>query len=105
MFRFSQNWLLKSCSSSKDLSEYKISWSYSYWCKFYTQLKSVNVRHFGMVATTALKFWRPGHLQWHYLPTELNKNLPIVSEFGKVGTDTQDGITLAYIFPSGRKVG
>jgi hypothetical protein len=44
---------IKSCLSSEDLLEYKISWSYIDWHKFYIHLKSLNVRHFGMVADMA----------------------------------------------------
>jgi hypothetical protein len=46
--------------------------------------------HFGMVAATALKTWRRGHLQWHELPTKFHKNLPIYSEI-ETGKDTQTG--------------
>jgi hypothetical protein len=52
---FHKNGLIKSCPSSEDLSEYKISWSYAEWCKFCIHLKSLNICHFGMVAATALK--------------------------------------------------
>jgi hypothetical protein len=45
--------LIKICSSSEDLSEYKISCPYVDWCKFCIHFKSVNVRHFEMVAATA----------------------------------------------------
>jgi hypothetical protein len=51
-FVFHKSGLIKSCSSSEDLSEHKMSWSYVDWCKFYTHLKSLNVRYFGMVAAT-----------------------------------------------------
>jgi hypothetical protein len=54
-FVFRVSGLVESCSSSGDLSEYKISWSYVEWCKFYIELKSMNVHHFGMVAATALE--------------------------------------------------
>jgi hypothetical protein len=47
--------LLKSCSSFEDLSVYKISWSHVDWCKFFIYLRSLNVRHFGMVEGTGLK--------------------------------------------------
>jgi hypothetical protein len=39
-----------------------------------------------MVAATALKLWRRGHLQWHGLPTEFNKNIPTGSKVDG-GTD------------------
>jgi hypothetical protein len=55
LFIFCTSGLIKSCSSSEDLSEYKISWSYLDWCKFYIHLKSLNIRHFEMVAAMALK--------------------------------------------------
>jgi hypothetical protein len=48
-FVFRKNAPIKSCSSSEDLSEYKISGYYVDWCKFYTHLKSLNVGHFVMV--------------------------------------------------------
>jgi hypothetical protein len=51
-FVFCKSGPIKSCSSSEDLSEYNISWSYVDWCKFYNHLKSFNVRYFGMVAAT-----------------------------------------------------
>jgi hypothetical protein len=54
-FVFRKSGLIKSCSSPEDLSEYKMSWSYVEWCKFYIHLKSLNVRHFGMVAATTLQ--------------------------------------------------
>jgi hypothetical protein len=59
-----------------------------------------------MATSTALKLWRRGHPQWHYLPTEFHKNLPIGSEVDRGGRHTDRMvITLAYIFPLGRKVG
>jgi hypothetical protein len=36
---FRKNGLIKSCSSSENLSEYKISWPYVNWCKFCIHLK------------------------------------------------------------------
>jgi hypothetical protein len=47
--------LIKRDSSSEDLPEYKLSWSYVDWCKFYIHLKSLNLRHVGMVADKVLK--------------------------------------------------
>jgi len=85
-FVFRKSGLIKSCSSSEDLSEYKISWSYVDWCKFYIHLKSLNVRHFGMVAATALKLWRRGHLR---LPTEFHKNLPTGAKVEGGGGQTE----------------
>jgi hypothetical protein len=46
---------IKICSSSEDPSEYKLSWSYVDWCKFFIHLRSSNVRHFGLVTDTALE--------------------------------------------------
>jgi hypothetical protein len=40
---FDKNGLLKSCSSFKDLSVYKMSWSHVDWCKVCIHLKSLNV--------------------------------------------------------------
>jgi hypothetical protein len=51
-FAFRKSGIIKSCSSSEDLTEYKISWPYVDWCKFYIHLKGLNVHHFGMVAAT-----------------------------------------------------
>jgi hypothetical protein len=50
IFCFSQKLSHKSCLSSEYLSEYKISWSYIDWLKFCIHLRSLNVRHFGVVA-------------------------------------------------------
>jgi hypothetical protein len=54
-FVFDKNGLTESCSSFEDLSVYKISWSHVDWCKFCIHLRSLNVRHFGMVEGTGLK--------------------------------------------------
>jgi hypothetical protein len=54
-FVFDKNGLIKSCSSFEDLSVYRISWSHVDWCKFCIQIRSLNVRHFGMVEGTGLK--------------------------------------------------
>jgi hypothetical protein len=54
-FVFDKNCLIKSCSSFEDLSVYKIACSHVDWCKFCIHLRSLNVRHFGMVEGTGLK--------------------------------------------------
>jgi len=54
-FVYCKSGIIKSCSSPEDLSDYKISWSYVDWYTFYIHLKSLNIRHLGMVAATALK--------------------------------------------------
>jgi hypothetical protein len=54
-FVFDKNGLIKSCSSFEDLSVCKISWSHVDWCKFFIHLRSLNVRHLGMVEGTGLK--------------------------------------------------
>jgi hypothetical protein len=54
-FVFDKIGLIKSCSSFEDLSVYKMSWSHVDWCKFYIHLRSLNVRHFGMVEGTGLE--------------------------------------------------
>jgi hypothetical protein len=54
-FVFDKNSLIKSCSSFEDLSENKILCSHVDWCKFCIHLRSLNVRHFGMVEDTGLK--------------------------------------------------
>jgi hypothetical protein len=43
-FVFRKSGLIKRCSFSENLSEYKTLWSYIDWYKFYIHLKSVNVR-------------------------------------------------------------
>jgi hypothetical protein len=91
-FVFDKNSLTKSYSSFEYLSVYKISWSHVDWCKFCIHLRSLNVRHFGMVKGTGLKVRRLGHLQWHDLPTGFNKNLPVGSEVIRGDTQT-DGRT------------
>jgi hypothetical protein len=48
-----------------------------------------------MVAATALGIRHGGHLQWHDLPTEFRKSLPIGS---KVDMGAGRHISLAYIF-------
>jgi hypothetical protein len=61
-----------------------------------------------MVAATALKLWRRGHLQWHNHPSEFHKNLPIGSKVEGRARHMQTGrmvISLAYIFPLERKLG
>jgi hypothetical protein len=54
-FSFFAKVISLTCSSSEDISEYNISWSYIDWCKVYIHLRSLNVHHFGMVAAMALK--------------------------------------------------
>jgi hypothetical protein len=53
-FCFDKDGLIKSCLFFEDLSVYKISWYYVDWCKFCIHLRSLNVRHFGMVEVTGL---------------------------------------------------
>jgi hypothetical protein len=55
IFIFDKNGLIKSYLSFEDLSVYKISCSHIDWCKFCIHLRSLNVRHFGMVEGTGLK--------------------------------------------------
>jgi hypothetical protein len=57
-FVFDKNGLIKSYSSFEDLSVYKILWSHVEWCKFCIHLRSLNVRHFGMVEGLGLKSTR-----------------------------------------------
>jgi hypothetical protein len=65
-FVFDKNCLITSCSSFEDLSAYKISWSHVNWCKFCIHLRSLNVRHFGMVEGTGLRSttWRSPSMAW-----------------------------------------
>jgi hypothetical protein len=58
-FVFRKNGLMKSCSSSEDLSEYEILWPYVEWWKSCIHLRCLNVRHFGMIAATELKIMSP----------------------------------------------
>jgi hypothetical protein len=62
-----------------------------------------------MVAATALKLWRRGHLQWHVLPTEFHTNLPLVQKLmgDKAYTHKhrQNGNLISLLFSLGRKVG
>jgi hypothetical protein len=59
-------------------------------------LRSSNVRHFGMIAATALKLQHRGDLQWHDLRTEFQKKyLPVTSEVDE-GTDIQDSDLSLY---------
>jgi hypothetical protein len=101
-----KNDLTKSCLSIEDLSENKISCFHVGWCKSCIHLRSLNIRHFGMVEGTALKVWRRGHLQWHDLPTKFQKNLPIGSKviWADTHTDRQTGdlISLTFLFKESR---
>jgi hypothetical protein len=54
-FVLDKNGLIKSYSTFEALSVYKISWSHLDWCKFCIHLRSLNVRHFGVVEGTGLK--------------------------------------------------
>jgi hypothetical protein len=65
-FVFRKSDLMKSCSFSEDLSEYKISLLYVDWYKFHSHRKSLNVRHFGMVSATELKIMasRSSSMAW-----------------------------------------
>jgi hypothetical protein len=54
---------IKSCSFYDVLSVRNISYSSFHWCKFRKHLKNLNVRQFGMVKSTGLKFWHRGHQQ------------------------------------------
>jgi hypothetical protein len=99
-FVFGKNGLIKSCLSFEDLSVYKISWSHVDWWKFCIHLRSLNIRHFGIVKGTRLGVRRRGHLQWHDLPTEFHKNLPIVSKVirGDTQIDRQTGYLMGLTF-------
>jgi hypothetical protein len=105
LFIFRKSGLVKSRLSPEDLSECNTSWSYIDWRKFYIHSKSLNVRHFGMVAATALKLWLHGCLQWHDLPTDFHKNLLIDSEVDREYRHTgRMVISQPTFFPLGRKV-
>jgi hypothetical protein len=49
IFFCDKNGIIKRSSTFEGLSAYKISWSYVDWYKFCFHLRSLNVRHFGMV--------------------------------------------------------
>jgi hypothetical protein len=87
----------KSCQSFGDVSAHKISLFHVDWYKFCIHLKSLNVRHFGMVASTGLKKRRRGRL-----PAEFRENPLISSEVISGGTqiDRQHGdiINLTFFF-------
>jgi hypothetical protein len=52
-----------------------------------------------MVEVTGLKVRRRGRLQWHDLPTEFHKNLPIGSKGIRGGhTDRQTGDLISLTF-------
>jgi hypothetical protein len=46
--------IIKSCSSSEDLSSYNVSWSHADWWKLCIHLTSMNGHHFGRVEATWL---------------------------------------------------
>lgn len=48
---------------------YKTAWCHVDWFKFCIQLKSLKVRHFGLVKDTGLENMHRGRLQWHELRT------------------------------------
>jgi hypothetical protein len=54
-FVFDKNGLIKICSFFEDLSVFKISCFYVDWCKCCIHLRSLNVRHFGMVEASGLQ--------------------------------------------------
>jgi hypothetical protein len=87
------------CSSSENLTEWKISRSCVEQCKFCIHLRSLNVCHFGMVASAVLKWLHQDDLQYHDLLTEFHKNYQLVQKL-IVGTECTKRmmITLAYIF-------
>jgi hypothetical protein len=43
-------------------------------CIHCIHLRSLNIRHFGMVEAMGLNMWRRGLLQWHYLTTKFHEN-------------------------------
>jgi hypothetical protein len=99
-----KNSLIKSCSAFDYLSEYNISWSYVEWRKFCIHLRSLNVRHFGMVAATALKLWHRGHLQWHDLLLNFIKMYQLVHKFiGRQTRRQDDLISLQFSFRKEKK--
>jgi hypothetical protein len=104
-FVFRKSGLIRSCSSLK--TYHKISLPYFVWRKLCVRLGSSNVRHFGMIAATALQLRRPGHLHCHDLPTVFHKIYKFVQKLIG-GTDRHTDrmvISLTYIFPLRSKVG
>jgi hypothetical protein len=97
-FVFDKNCLIKSCSSFEDASVNKISWSHVDWCKFCIHLRSLNVRHFGMLEGTVLI----STASRYDLPTEFHKNLPIGSKVIWGGGTHGDLISLTFLFKESR---
>jgi hypothetical protein len=99
--------LLKVVHPLKICQFFKFSWYHVEWCKFCIHLRSLNVRHCLMVEGTGLKSMHQGRLQWHDLPTEFHKNLPIGSKVirGDTQTDRQTGdlISLTFLFKERRQ--
>jgi hypothetical protein len=46
------------------------------WFRFCNYLRSLHVRHFGVVEDKELKVWHRGHLKCHDLPVEFHKYVP-----------------------------
>jgi hypothetical protein len=63
-------------------------WSHVDWCKFCAHLRNSNVQHFGTVEGTGLETRHAGHLQWHDLPAEFQKDLLIGPEAIREDTHT-----------------
>jgi hypothetical protein len=55
-----------------------------------------------MVEGTGLKVLRRGHVQWHDLPTEFHKNLPIGSKVIRGDKQTDGFISLTFLFKESR---
>jgi hypothetical protein len=103
-FVFCKNGLIKSCLSSKDVSEYKISWPYVEWCMFcipqeYECMQfwngcSYSITNYGVEVT------------FNDMTSLLNfiKSYLLVQKLmgGDKQTHKQDGHL--YTFPLGRKV-
>jgi hypothetical protein len=100
-FIFVKKSLIKSCSSSKDLSEYKSSWSYVERYKFCIHLRSLNVRHFGILAATALTMMasRSPSMAWPPPPLTFIQIYKLVYKYIVGETLTESAVvSLAYMY-------
>jgi hypothetical protein len=57
-----------------------MSWSHVDWCKFCVYLGGMNIRDFGTIKATGLKWRLSSHLQRQDIPTEFRTNLLIGEE-------------------------
>jgi hypothetical protein len=105
-FVFDKNGLIKSCSSFEDISVF---------LKFHgPTLTGASFASTSEVWTSTILEWltlrdwkvrHRGHFQWHELPTEFHKNLPISSKVimgGHTDRHAGDVISLTFLFKESR---